>query len=743
MATTADTDAPGSGRERPMDTDERPYDGENDLGTPFGIDLKTIVNAVRRNLTWIAVIVGGVIAAGLLITLLMTPRYIGTSRVLVEQEADEIIEGSDLRQAADSWDSERFLQTQVDIVRSRSLAERIVQSAELHEDADFFVAMGSEMPSEENEGISGDALTELRIDEAIELLQEHLHVHLPNDSRIITIAIETTSAEFSARLANLYAENFIQNNLNRKFDSSSYARQFLADQLEEARARLEVSERDLNQYSRAAGLIRVQGRGENGNQETTLSVTNDTLIQLNNAASEASADRVAAQDRWETIAREPVLSIPQVISNQAVQDLLRQKAEIEANLAEELSRHLGGHPTVKALRAQIEELDRRIESIGRSIKRSVYLEYEAAREKEGSLRDRVSGLRSDALDEQDRGVQFNVLKRVADTNRALYDALLERYNALNATAGAASNNLTLVDRANVPRLPASPSLPLNLVLALLAGLVLAGVFVFLRETFDDTIRAPDDVETKLGLPLMGLIPLDESQQAMTAIQDSKSSLSEAYGSLVTNLRYSTPGGFPKVIAVTSAGQGEGKSTTAFAISTNLARIGKNVLLIDADLRRPTLHNTIGDGKRGGLTDVLVGQASLAEVLVPSDQPNLTYMTALPIPPDPSVLLAGDQLERIIDEAASRFDVVVLDAPPLLGLSDAASIATLVDGVLFLVDASSFHRGAIKSALRRLALVKANVLGVVLSKFDPKAGGNEYSYYGTAYYTYGTERSGSA
>lgn len=706
----------------------------------FGIDLGRILNVVRRNLLWIVLIVGGCLAAGLVLTMLSVPYYRATSKILIELETDQIIEGTELTPSTNGWDIDRYLQTQVDIIESRSLAERVVTSEKLADNEGFFRAMGIALPDPadlEDEYAGPEGFKKLKEEIAADVVHGSLSASLPNNSRIISIDVFTADPAMSASLADAYAKNFIEANLNRKFDSSAYARQFLSDQLDEAKARLEKSERELNQYSRAAGLIRVASQGPNSHQETTLSVTNDTLIQVNESASQATAERAAAQDKWETIEKEPVLSVPEVLENPAVQDLMKQKTRVMADLAQEKARHLDGHPTVQALKAQVKELDDRIEIVGNSIKRSVYLEYRAAQEKEDSLTGKVAQLQSAALNEQDRGVEYNLLKRVAETNRSLYDTLLARYNQLSAIAGAASNNVTMVDRAEIPTRPSSPNLPLNMVLALMFGLLFSALFVFLRDYFDDTIRAPEDVEQKLGLSMLGLVPV--SEEAELDLMDSKSSVSEGYHSLVTNLMYSTSTGLPKTLLVTSASEGEGKTTTAYAVALDLARLGRSVLLIDSDLRRPTLHRRVEGGSKYGLTDLLTGQAHFDEALIDSGEPNLTYITGLPIPPEPSILLGGGRLPRILEAAESRFDSVVIDSPPLLGLSDAATISTQADAVMMVVDASGFRRGAVKSAVRRLNLVNANVLGVVLTKFDPSSADGEYSYYGYNYYQYGDDR----
>lgn len=705
-------------------------------GPDFSAVFKTIIQAIRRNLVLIGLIVAGTIIAGVAITLLITPKYKANAEVLIEDQADQIIEGSELQKVGAGWDTDRFLQTQLGIIRSRSLARIVVQSGGFDRRPDFFEAFGAEFPAQE--GVHGRVLSMARQDAAVKLLLENLQIELPSDSRIATITITSRDAVLAAKIANLYAERYVEYNLNQKYQSSAYARRFLGDQLSEARAKLTQSERDLNQYARAAGLIRVTSQGDGGAQEAALSVTNSTLVQLNDAAAKSVAERIAAEDRWSTLANQPALTVPEVNSNPAIQQLVGEKTRIEGELAEEQSRHQDGYATVKSKRAQIAELDRRINGLAETFKKSAYLDYRAALEREKSLSGRVDKLRNDALGEQDRGVQYSVLKRVADTNRALYETLLSRYNQINATAGAANNNITIVDRAEVPRVPASPKLVINLAIAFILALIFAAVAVFIREVFDDAIRTPEDVERKLNMRLLGLIPrMRNGEDVEETLADRRSGASEAYRSLVTNLRYSTASGLPQVLSVTSSREGEGKSTTSRTIARDISSLGKRVLLVDMDLRRPTLHRRMGSDGASGLTDVLTGNKEFDEVVLQSELENLDYISGLPTPPDPALILSGERLSDFIVQARSRYDVVVIDSPPLLGLSDAVILASHADGVLFVIDGSGFHRGAIKSAIRRLALINANILGVVLNRFEPRAGDDEYAYYANNYYSYGS------
>lgn len=708
----------------------------------FAIDLQGIIAAIRRNLVPFVAIVAGALVLGVIVTLLAIPQFVATSRVLVELQSEGIID-EEAVSFASGRDADRFIQTQVDIINSQSLAERVVESESLGESEEFFAAVGAEMPREEDLAgaeLGPDGIAGRRRRVAISMLRANLEAKMPLESGIIPISFRSSNRNMSADIANAVATNYVEANLARKFDSSAYAREFLAQQLAEARDKVEKSERDLNQYSREAGLIRVTDQTESGDRESTLSVTNDSLVQLNAAASAAAADRIAAEGRWRNIANRSPMSIPQVLQNPAVQNLMAQKARAEAELAEERSRHLDDHPNVQAIQSQIERIDSQIDEVGNAIKRSVRLEYQSAVDRENSLKGQVSQIRSAALNEQDRGVQFNLLRRVAETDRALYNTLLTRFNELSATAGAASNNVSIVDFATPPMSPSSPNLIINLLIALVVGLGAGALFIFLREALDDVMRTPDDVERKLGLPLLGLVPQVSSDEIQEELTDPKSAISEAYQSLVTNMRYASAEGIPRTLAVTSSQAGEGKTTTSQTLAREFAGLGRKVLLVDADLRRPTLHRLLPDKNAEGLTALLAGERNLDEVIIPSGTANLSYMSALPIPPAPSALLATADFPGIIEQLLSHFDTIIFDAPPVLGLSDAPVVSTNVDAVLMVIDAAAGRRGAAKTALRRLHMVNAPVVGAVLTKFDPRAAGGEYSYYGADYYAYSASES---
>ncbi len=541
----------------------------------------------------------------------------------------------------------------------------------------------------------------------------------------------------SAEIANAFAGEFIQSNLQRKFDSSSYAREFVSNQMTEAKQRVEQAERNLNDYARSTGLIRTgDAAGENGEAATGGSVTSASLLQLNLAANQATADRVAAEGRWRAISSVPLLSSREVLGNSTVSSLMTNRATTQAELQRELSKHLEDYPTVREKRAQLARLDSELQSAAQSVRNSIRAEMLAAQGTEQALLAKLESIKGENLREQDKNVQYGLLKREADTNRTLYDGLLKRYNELNATAGISSSNVSIIDSAERPSVPTSPNMFKNLLLALLIGVGLAALTLFIKDQLDDAIRVPEDVESKLRLPLLGVVPKATGRDPDSEMGDPKSPVSEAYNSLRAALLYSTSAGLPQVMLVTSAQSAEGKTTTSFATAASLARMGRKVALIDADLRRPSIHRRFGLANDRGLTDLLTSGDPVESAIQATPQENLFVIASGPIPPSPTELVSSPRMEHVVQELARTFDVVVIDSPPILGLADAPALSALADGVIFVVESDRSRRGSLKTALRRLRAMRPILLGAVLTKFDPTRSGNRYSeYYGYQYYTY--------
>jgi capsular exopolysaccharide synthesis family protein len=704
--------------------------GRDDDG---GIDLRALWGVLYRNWMLIAAVLAVAMMGGIASILLTSPSYRAKATIQVDQQTHKLLGTEDVEPAPSAQEADRFLQTQVDILKSRAIAGTVARKLRLEGNPVFLKDTGIS----DVDRADSKKLKEL----VIEGLQENLSVSLPRNSRVISIGFDSHDPGLAARISNTISETFIASNLERRFETSSYSRAFLQKQLAATKVRLEDSERALIDYARSAQLIDAsEGIAGDSGQKAPQSLTTSNLVRLNSAYSDARATRVQAQQRWQQAQATPLMSLPEVLQNQAIQELTQKRAEMQASYQQERQRHKPAYPTVQQAVASLKEIDRQIATLGGQIRLSLRDNFIVAQRQEQALESNVNALKGETLAEQDRGVRYNILKREVDTNRELYDGLLQRFKEVSAQAGATDNNISIVDRAVPPLEPIAPKPSLNMALAGLAGLIVALAGVFAREKLDDAFRSPDDIENKLHMPLLGVVPaLKDKASLQAAFSNPKSALSESYHALRTSLELSSAKGLPFTLLFTSTGQGEGKSTTAFALARNFAASGKRVLLIDADLRRPSMHRWIVVSNNIGLSNVLARHKTFAEVVQTSKQYNMHFVPSGPLPPNPAELFAGEALSELFAQLREDYDLVVIDGPPVLGLADSPRLARATDAALFIVQANGTSRGNAKAALKRLLDARVNLIGAVLTKFDAKKVGYGADYaYGYSY-DYGSDK----
>jgi capsular exopolysaccharide synthesis family protein len=363
-------------------------------------------------------------------------------------------------------------------------------------------------------------------------------------------------------------------------------------------------------------------------------------------------------------------------------------------------------------------------------------QYEAARSQENLLRERLNATRKQVLSTQDNSIDLNLLKREVDTNRQLYDSLLERLKQVNIYSNLTTNNLSIVDAAAIPLFPYKPNLQSNLIAGLGIGLFLGLCMVFLLEYLDDSIRFPDMVERALGVPLMGVVPMGDKRRgdanaiAIDVHADPRSNMAEAYRSVRTALQFSTSHGAPKRLLVTSTTRDEGKSTTALALAINFSQMGHHVLLVDGDMRNPSIHKMLGIPNELGLSNLLSDDARGETLIQPTVVPNLSVLTAGPSPPNPVDLLMGPKLMAMLDKASAvGISHVIVDGPPILGIADSIVLGNQIQDMLFIVRAGSTRKANIRDALRRLRLSGLAPRGAVLTFAQARALQGYGAYYG--------------
>lgn len=692
----------------------------------LGFDLMAIYAALYRNRWWMLAIVIVTLVLGIALTLLSTPIFRASASVQINQEREKVLGTESNEGVASLMDAERFLQTQLDILRSRTIAIAVADESNLFGNESFLEAMGTQIVT--NPGPE-QTLEEARREQVIKILQDNLTLDLPVDSRVVQISFDSSDPRLAARVANSFADSFIRSNLQRRFNSSSYARDFLREQLEAAQLKLAKSERAAVDYAQSTDIVDTSGGGDDATRRKS-SLTVDSLVELNQKLAVAVANRISAEARWSRARATPVMSLPQVQDNDAVQRLVQQRAELQAAYREDAERRKEDYPSMRRADARIAQLDREIQQIAQSIRQGIKSEYEIAQSAEKALRSQVTNFRKQSQEEQTDSVQLSILEREAETNREQYDFLLKRYNELTAEAGVQSNNLSVVDRAIPPAKPVSPNVLLNILGALGLGTVLAIGFAVLRENLFSMIRTPDDVVRSLHLPVLGVVPDGgDAMQVHKELSDAKSTFSEAINSIRTALILSSRSGLARSLAFTSTQPGEGKSTTCFALAYALVRSGRSVLLIDADMRRPNQHKILGLVNKIGLSDVLAKSAGLADVIQKDSDTGIHVITAGPIPPSPSELINTESFTALIEECLKTYDCVMVDCPPVLGLADAIVAASSVEGVIYIAESGRNHsRGAITS-VQRLNGSGAPIVGAIVTRFvaDSTGYGNAYTY----------------
>lgn len=691
------------------------------------IDLHQLYAAAYRSRFALVCILAAAILLGL-ITILLTPKeYTAVATVQIDQEAAKVLGTEETELSASIQDAERFLQTQVDVIASRATAIEVANDLGLFRDSSFLVSMNVDPDAAK----TGPSITpdQSRRELVLETISENLIISLPLDSRIVQISFSSPDPKLAARVANSFSTNFIKSNLRRKFDASLYAREFLAGELQTVRQRLEKSERAALTFAERTQIVDTSSASESEDgQKGPRSLTTATLVKINQDYAAALSRRIAAERKWDQARTMSVMTIPDVLANQAIQELTQSRAALNAEYQEQLESRKAEYPAVAQLRAKISELDRQIATLASNIRNSIRTDYQVANAQSLALERQVNLLKSDTLREQSQAVQIAILRRETETNRQQYEALLRRFNQLTAEAGLQSNNIMVVDEAVTPVEPTWPKIPIIIAVWLVVGLAASAVYIFVQEFVFSKVRTPDEAEAVTSLPLLSTVPdAGDAVDVMQILQDPKSDLSEALSSLRTSLLLSSTRGFPKSLSFTSTQPGEGKSTICAGLAIRLAKQGSRVLVIDLDLRRASQHKVFGLENRQGASTALARLSEWHALVKQTEVDNVDVLTAGPLPPNPIELLSDDSLRGLIEGAGDQYDHVLVDGVPVLGLADALLISRAVEATVYVVESGRNSPRAVRSSIARLARGNVRLAGAILSRFNPQDTGYGYSY----------------
>ena len=700
----------------------------------FQIDTVWIRGVLFRQRWLVIATIFLALLAGMVVTLLATPIYQASATVRVSPLANYIVEGQDVSSPISSpREIESFLVTQGEVIESRNLAQVVAEDLEL---GGRYALLGNDIDESRPPNRSDEEWMQDKNQLAANMLLESVEAVIPEESTIITINFRSADPVLAAEIVNGYAEAFAQSDVRRSSDSNAYAREVLLERIEEVRETLQASERATNTYARNAGIVTQRTTGAYGEGGQT--ITGANLAAINQRVSTARAARIEAEQRWRSIQSIPASQLRGVQNNPVTQELIYERATLQGKLAELRQRYNDQFPQIVDVTAKIELLDEQIQEVGENIKASVRNDFIIARNQEAALEAELASATENALVEQDQKVGFTSLDREAEGLRDELANLLSRYNAISTAANVDSGTMTVLDGATVPESPVSPNFFRNMFLSLLAGVALAGGLALVREIFVDQFRRTEDLEDRLGISALGMTPFVKTEDIHQQEANKFSSLMESYASIRSTIDFALPRD-GAAVQLTSSQASEGKSTTSLILAELFARLGRRTLLIDADLRKPSIFKLLDVEKPStGLVEVLLKQADIKDAAFKGVHENLDVLSVSDIPTNPVEIVSSPRLQEFIEEQRKSYSLILIDSSPVLGLADAPELAQLVDATVFVIEANRTSFSQARTALRRLQGVGANVIGGILTKYHALQAGSEYGY-GYDYYSYGNGR----
>ncbi len=713
----------------------------------------------RRKWLLIAVTLTFLVLA-LLQVLTITPQYRSRVTLQIDPENVKVLPYEQFAQSGGSVGKTEYLWTQAEKLKTRSLARRVIQNLQLADLPEFNAPTSqgilidlrskllgsvrwifSKKQGGASEGGTSEGGTAANEDALVNRLLGQMTVRPIRNTRLVEVSFQSHDPQLAAKIANVLAEEFIEQHLESKFEATTRATDFLDKQLDDFKIKVEESEERIIKYAQAKNIVNLNER------ET---INRKKLADLSDELTRVENELITHTARYEASNQASLDAFPETLKSSPIRELEERLAQSERELAGLSSRYGPEWPAIKELRLELEELERQLLLEKRRAIAAASAEYHLAQERRGKLAAALNQQRQivDRLNED--SIQYRYLKRDTDSNKELYDGLLLRLKEAGVAAGLKSSNIQIADEAVVPRGAASPKKARSMMLALMLGLFFGIGAVFAAEMLDNTIKSTDEVVHQLGLPALGIIPslasnetretkLSRWRSRPTEVQGPALASNgpeamhgrawEAYRSLRTSLLLSHSGKPPKVILVTSALPGEGKTTTVANTAMAMAQTGARTLVIDLDMRRPALSQALGMRSNGGMSAYLSGNSDLSSLIQPTTVPELFLLSAGPPAPNPPELLGSDRMAKGLELAREYFTHVVIDSPPALELSDALVLSRSVDGVILVARAGKTPRQALHRASDRLMKLGAQILGVLINDVDVRRGEYGYSYGG--------------
>jgi polysaccharide biosynthesis transport protein len=679
-------------------------------------------------------------------SLKMTPVYEASGSIEINKPDSNLVNFNNSPTFNVDYYDPTELETEVMILQSDLLALQVVKELALDRRPEFG-GRPPAMPSSLDLAPDPLQADSSRTSALISNFRSNLKVTLSPNTHIIKVSYRSPDKELTATVVNSLMNTYTENNFKSRFDSTMQASDWLSKQLVDLQMKVETSQEKLVQYQKEHEIL---GIDEKQN------ITTEKLDELNKELTAAESERIDKESVYRLVQAgdaDAIASGANALdasgtggqSASLLESLRSKQADLKIQAAQ-LSTQFGpAYPKVAQLNSQLKEVDAQILSETRKVASKIREQYMAALQRENMLHDALEKQKQEANKLNESSIQYSILKRDLDSYRQLYEGLMEKMKEAGVSAGLKSNNFRIVDVARVPTAPVEPNIPRNLAFGFMLGLTSGVGLAFLLEGLDNTVRTTEQAQAISGLAPLGIIPLGSrtareiagskrlvianSKEAVELITQVRpqSQMAESYRALRTSLLLSNLGSPPKVIMITSALPQEGKTTTSINCAVVLAQKGVRVLLVDADLRRPSIHKTLGMGPRSGLSNVLTGSATLEQAITRSPVlPNLSILAAGTPPPNPAELLASANMREVLDQLRGQYDHIVVDTPPALSVTDAVVLSPRADAIVLVIRSGHTTKQALRRSRDLLMQVNAKVSGVLLNAVDLSS--PDYYYY---------------
>ena len=687
-------------------------------------------------------------------TLIQKPVYRAKALIEIDRENPNFVTSQELLQLDEVSDA--YLETQYKVLTSEDLAGRVIRQLSLDQNSEFapppswpWNKIGGLVQLLDRAGDQKRARDQLIREGVLARFEERLDIRPVRRSRAVEIRFECQDPDLAAQVVDALTANYIQKNLEARWEATQKTSEWLSQQLQDLKAKLEKSEGDLQRYAAGNGLLYLETDGGN-----TESIFNQSLREVQEELTRAQADRYQKESLFRLVQAGDYGSLPGVFDDRLLQDLTERLADLQRQHAQLAATFTEDYPKVRETQSQIAEVQSSLERERWRAAQRISNDYFAALRREKLVQEAFAQKRGQANQVAEKSVQYGILNREVDSNKGLYDGLLQRLKEAGVTAGLKASNIRVVDPATASFNPVAPIVSLNLGLAAFLGLGLGIGVAFIQERLDQTIRSAEDVDHFLNVPVIGVIPTAQSangrkgkrgavaeERAVLGLADSNSAANdapidtlhrsaigipksaaflEAFRELRTSVILSGTGRFANSILVTSAQPGEGKTTVAVNLAVSLAKLGQPVLLVDADLRRPSVHKYFPErGSR--LSTYLEGQGAWQELVCPTSISRLSVLHGGPAPENPSELLSSERMRALIRESIATYRFVIFDSPPLLAGADSRILGSMVGATILVVKGGETPRQVVQYAESQAQSVGTNLIGVVLNHADPAQG----------------------